>query len=567
MSDFPMPRVMISSPVKGLEGVRARAHAVCEALGLPIVSMEENKAVAQSALKYSIDLVESSDVFVGIAGTSAGSRPSADEHHYSRMEYERAKLSQLPRLLFLLEAPESPATSAVGEDMRKLLLNDKDAVSSFFEDEDEFERSLRTSLEDFLKVWRENRGLTPGHAELTVERSVVEQGESINLELKAPDVLREAMSVRLGARIIELDDSGVASIEVRDVAEHTLELLFQPGDEDEPKVIQQSTITVVQKWGSLPTIALGGAFVAFATWLLLGFSHPVVVDVPIDYQPLNFKDDWLGHVLTSGALVCALVLGVVSGRARRELGRVAQHADQVWGSLRLWVVLGLMAVLGLAAYLNARFVIEHEDRIWWSEELGEWAVWTISLVFFLLALGPMLALIARLGLSVIAGMRSAQAVLTYDPCDSDGHFGLAWLGNTLLSFLAIASVPLGVAIAIQFHLHDKAGLGVPIAVILGFLTIGAVVYPMAQAYTNLSQARFGAKSAEQRRLEKLRAQPESALLESERQERRAQIERIESRVEAIERASAIVAGWKGAVAVAITGFCLLLPFALFVFVL
>jgi hypothetical protein len=559
------PRVMLSSTVSDLVEIRDRAHRVCTELGLKIESMEDNIAMAESARDFSIGLVERADVYIGIVAQNAGSKPVGDELNYTHLEYERARHEKLPRLLFLSRVDDDASLDVQIGNLRKKMLDDSKAVSAFFANGDDFETRLRNSLINFIEKWRRERGLNPDQAELSVASRIVNQNEAVDVTVTAPDEVIRGMTVRFADQTIELDEVGMGSASATVVGNHTLELVYGAGADE--IVVHQRNVTVALPAGPLVDLAMLGAFIALAVWIFLGFSHPRALEPPHGVAAtIHFKDDLLGHVLTVGALIGAVWLGAVFRRARRGFGEVIVEIDRQWQSIRWWVMAFAIIIMSMAAYFNATFITGKTDTWWWSEDAGSWAVWLISFAYFLLALAPILLLIVRLGLALRTATQTPTRVLSYDPASADGHFGLAWLGNTMFAFLALASIPLSLAAAVQFGNYDQSGLGVPVAIILGIVVIGLLgVFPLRDAYPRLEAQRQRASQAEKKKLRKLEEMHESALTERERDERITSINEAKLRIQAIEAASPIVMGRLGWACAAAVGLSLMTPIVYFIF--
>lgn len=558
------PRVMLSSTVADLVEIRDRAHRVCTELGLKIESMEDNIAKAESARDFSIGLVDGADVYIGIVAQNAGSKPIGDELNYTHLEYERAQLKKLPRLLFLSEVDDDAGLDDQIRNLRQLMLDDTDAVSAFFTDGDEFEKRLRDSLIEFIEKWRREHGLNPDQAELSVSSRIVNQNETVEVAVIAPDEVVRGMTIRFTGLTIELNDDGLVSVPATVVGNHKLELVYGAGPDR--IVVHQRVVTVASPAGPLVDLAMLGAFIALSIWIFVGFSHPRVLEPPLPgISTIHFKDDLLGHVLLVGALIGAIWLGAVFRRARRGFGEVIVEIDRQWQSIRWLVVASAVTIMALATYFNVAFITGKTDTLWWSGDAGTWAVWLISFAYFFLALAPLLLLIVRLGLALRAAMHTPTRVLSYDPASADGHFGLAWLGNTMFAFLALVSIPLSLAAAVQFAKYDQSGLGVPVAIILGIVVIGLLgVFPLRDAYPRLEAQRHRASQVEKKRLQRLEQIRESALTERERSDRTQSIDEARMRIQAIAAASPVVMGRLGWACAAVVGLSLMTPIVYFI---
>ncbi len=554
---LPTPTVMLSSTVSDLFDVRKRAHRICAELELTIESMDGSGAMADSARAFSIRLVDRADLYVGIVAESAGSKPEGDELRYTRLEYERAREKNLPRLLFLARVDDEPALEGDVAEIRSAMLDDAGAVASFFDGGDDFETRLHNSLADFIEEWRSNRGFNPEQTELLVEPAIVEQGETFGVFLRAQEHVAKHLEVRFAGRVVELDDTGRGSATAGETGNHRIDLVFRNGDDE--NVVQSATLTVTRAVGHLDDLALAGAFTSLSIWLLLGFSHPEALDPPAGAEPFHFREDLVGHMLTFGILVGVLLLRTVWRRTRRGLGEALLSIDEQWQSLRWPVSAVSLALLATLAYLNVDFIVGDEQRWWWSQDAGPFAPWLIAIGHFILALWPSLLVALRLGLALVHAVRDPTRVATFDPASRDGHFGLAWLGNTMCGFLAVASVPLIGAAILHFMTHDDSGLGVPIAILLGTLIIGLLgAIPVSEAYARLEGLRHQALAAEQQILGKLRDKREAALLDREREERSRQIADAEQRMQIIADASALVIGRSGLVAIVVIAALLIL---------
>ena len=129
---------------------------------------------------------------------------------------------------------------------------------------------------------------------------------------------------------------------------------------------------------------------------------------------------------------------------------------------------------------------------------------------------------------------------------------LAWLGNTMFTFLAVAGVPICLAATWHFANHKDSGLGIPIAILLGTVIIVLLgVFPLREAFPRLESQRQLARQVEKRKLDKLQSMRESALTKREREDRSHEIAAAEQRILAVESASAIVMGRFGVASVAV----------------
>ncbi len=553
------PRVMISSTVEDLVDIRARAHKVCEDLGLEIQSMDDNIAVAKSARGFSIDLVDGSDVYVGIVAQSAGSKPVGDELNYTALEYERARYKKISRLLFLSKVDDDAQLDERVAALRKRMLNDEDNVRASFKDSDDFEKLLRDSLTEFTESWRQARGLNPDQVEFVVEPLFVQEGETVDVSVSCSDEVLRQMTASFAGQPIQLDDEGRGSASATVQGTHKVELVFGP--EDDQRVLHEPIVTVVERAGFLRALAILGAFIGLAVWYLAGFSHPRALEPPSGYsKTLDFGADWIGHIVTLGALIAAVLLGAVFGRFRRSLGEIISLADQQWLSIRWWATALVIAIMSVATYMNVTYILGNTETWWWSQDAGRWVPWLIAAAYFMLALTPILLLIVRLGLALGTAMQEPTKVLTYDPASNDGHFGLAWLGNTMFCFLAIASVPLSIAAAVQISKHDTPGLGIPIAILLAIVVIGLIgVFPLLGAYPRLESQRQRALDAVNRKVRRLEDMRDDVLTERERKHRSNEIAAAAKRTRLIENASPLVMGRFGWWCVGVISLSVIVP--------
>ncbi|MEO1246549.1 MAG: DUF4062 domain-containing protein [Pseudomonadota bacterium] len=531
---------MLSSTVEDLGDIRQRAHRVCRELNLEIISMEGNVAVADSVRGFSIDLVENADVYVGIVAQNAGSKPAGDELHYTHLEYQRALFVRLPRLLFLSKVDDEMALDRQVADLRNNMLQDEDAVAAIFDDSDDFDTRLRDSLVGFIESWRKARGFNPEQAELDVDPATVEQGEAIDVVVSGPAGTLRNTIVRFQKQEIELDEEGCGSAKAAETGSHNVELILKTDDAE--SALRKCPVTVTYPSGHLTDLATAGAFLALFVWVLLGFLHPRALDpAPDAVEVLHFKNDYLGHILIGGAVIVAFSLGVVWKRVRKSLGAVILPIDQQWRALRWWITPVVMIVMAIGAYLNVDIIVTNAETWWWSQDARNWTLWSVSAAYFLVALVPILLLIVRLILALNGAARRPREVPTYDPASPDGHFGLAWLGNTVFGFLAVGSVPLNLAASWFIVTNEQVGLSTPFAVMIAIAIIGMLgAIPLREAYARLEEQRLRSLSLEKKRRDKLLGIWEAVLTEREREDRSKEIDTREKRIQAIEAASSVV---------------------------
>jgi hypothetical protein len=94
--------VFLSSPVRGLEEHRrAVGKAIDELGGWSWTGIEKSVSADCPSLQWCLEEVTKSTVFVGVLGPMYGSCPRRRKLSFSELEYNKAKATGLPRLMFL----------------------------------------------------------------------------------------------------------------------------------------------------------------------------------------------------------------------------------------------------------------------------------------------------------------------------------------------------------------------------------------------------------------------------------------------------------------------------------
>ena len=94
--------VMISSTARDLPDHRKQVQDACERLSMFPVMMEHLPASDADAIKASLDMVDSADIYVGVYAHRYGHVPKGHDISITEMEYERAVERGIPRMIFIM---------------------------------------------------------------------------------------------------------------------------------------------------------------------------------------------------------------------------------------------------------------------------------------------------------------------------------------------------------------------------------------------------------------------------------------------------------------------------------
>ncbi len=113
-----MKRVMISSTALDLPEHRKLAVEACIRLGLFPVAMEHLPASDADAIKVSLDMVDTADLYLGIVAHRYGYVPDGSDRSLVEMEYDRATARGIPRMIFVMHADHKIVAAQVERDAR-----------------------------------------------------------------------------------------------------------------------------------------------------------------------------------------------------------------------------------------------------------------------------------------------------------------------------------------------------------------------------------------------------------------------------------------------------------------
>lgn len=104
-------RVAISSTIKGLKASRDAAKTAITSLGLLPTMMEYMGSSESVSVTESLKLIDNCDVYVGIVafkyGSTAVHGDNPNHLSHTELEYERAKVRNIPRMIFLASVEDS----------------------------------------------------------------------------------------------------------------------------------------------------------------------------------------------------------------------------------------------------------------------------------------------------------------------------------------------------------------------------------------------------------------------------------------------------------------------------
>jgi Domain of unknown function (DUF4062) len=118
-----MKTAMISSTARDLPEHRKVVEHACRRMGFDPIVMEELVATSDAdAVKASIEMVDRSNVFIGIYAYRYGYIPDGSTVSITELEFNRAKEKNIPRLVFLVHEDHPVKRSAIetGEAEKKL---------------------------------------------------------------------------------------------------------------------------------------------------------------------------------------------------------------------------------------------------------------------------------------------------------------------------------------------------------------------------------------------------------------------------------------------------------------
>lgn len=103
MPNQPRLTVMISSTARDLPEHREQVMKACLAQGMFPQMMEQLPASDAGAVAASLAMVDEADVYLGVIGWRYGTVPAGYDISITEMEYNRATVRGIPRLMFLMD--------------------------------------------------------------------------------------------------------------------------------------------------------------------------------------------------------------------------------------------------------------------------------------------------------------------------------------------------------------------------------------------------------------------------------------------------------------------------------
>ncbi|MCB0844969.1 MAG: DUF4062 domain-containing protein, partial [Bacteroidetes bacterium] len=151
------PTVMVSSTVIDLPNYRNMVQDACLRVSTFPNMMEHLSAWDEDAIKISLDMVDQSDIYVGIFAHKYGSVPEGHEISITEMEYNRAVEREIPILIFIISDEVLVKVSDIdtGEAAEKLKTLKaklrKNHVVAFFESQENLRGLVIDSLNKQLQ--------------------------------------------------------------------------------------------------------------------------------------------------------------------------------------------------------------------------------------------------------------------------------------------------------------------------------------------------------------------------------------------------------------------------------
>jgi hypothetical protein len=214
--------VFLSSTARDLQPWRdAVAEAIGKMSGFHCVRMEDFGAVDAEPVEVCRRKVADSDVFVGLVGHLYGSRPDGSDLSYTQLEYEEAKRSGKPRLLFVADE-DFPLPARLGrepeEDFeRQRAFRDQvryERTVAFFREPQE----LATLVVVALQAQQEGRHAPQGNeggVRVEVWGSPATAVRDINVQVKAvavPATSQDPFKTRRRRQFCRVLDSDLATL-------------------------------------------------------------------------------------------------------------------------------------------------------------------------------------------------------------------------------------------------------------------------------------------------------------------------------------------------------------------
>lgn len=168
MADLPV--VMISSTARDLPEHRQKVMEACQRAGCFPRMMEHLSASDAGSVEASLLMVDESDVYVGIFAHRYGTVPEGSEISITEMEYERAGIRGIPRLIYLMADDHPVLASDVaqgpGADKLRVLKSrlKREHVDGFFSSPEQLETLVLQSLYET----RQSGRTAPGTAMMRV---------------------------------------------------------------------------------------------------------------------------------------------------------------------------------------------------------------------------------------------------------------------------------------------------------------------------------------------------------------------------------------------------------------
>src|SRR6267378_4214207 len=118
-----MKTAMISSTARDLPEHRRLVEHACKRMGFDPIVMEDLVATSSAdAIKASLEMVDKSQVFIGIYAYRYGYIPDGSPISITEMEFERAREMNVPQIVFFMHGDHAVKRSAIetGEAETKL---------------------------------------------------------------------------------------------------------------------------------------------------------------------------------------------------------------------------------------------------------------------------------------------------------------------------------------------------------------------------------------------------------------------------------------------------------------
>ena len=142
-------KVFVSSPIRGMEYLRAAVKRACQSMGFDCVISEKSGSSPQSSLEWCLGNVRKSDLFILLLGSSYGWIPTNQNLSVTELEFNEAYKNRMPIFAYRIQC------SDIESEQLKFIKRVEDFESGVFRGEkisnsDELEQRVILDVSRFL---------------------------------------------------------------------------------------------------------------------------------------------------------------------------------------------------------------------------------------------------------------------------------------------------------------------------------------------------------------------------------------------------------------------------------